>query len=79
LQTSGVKTAQGVTFCRLSFVADVLWEPQASCISLPCGFTTAGLPIGLQLIGRPFAEADLLAAAYAYDHAQDWTKHTPNL
>jgi len=48
-------------------------------ISVPCGFTTAGLPIGLQLIGRPFAEADLLAAAHAYDRAHDWTKHTPNL
>ncbi|AKC81641.1 glutamyl-tRNA amidotransferase [Verrucomicrobia bacterium IMCC26134] len=48
-------------------------------ISIPCGFTTAGLPIGLQLIGQPFAEADLLAAAYAYDATHDWAKRTPNL
>lgn len=48
-------------------------------ISIPCGFTAAGLPIGLQLIGQPFAEADLLAAAHAYDSAHDWAKRTPNL
>jgi aspartyl-tRNA(Asn)/glutamyl-tRNA(Gln) amidotransferase subunit A len=48
-------------------------------ISVPCGFTAAGLPIGLQLIGQPFAEADLLAAAHAYDRAHDWARRTPNL
>ena len=48
-------------------------------LSLPCGFTAAGLPIGLQLIGQPFREADLLAMAHAYEQAHDWhTKH-PNL
>jgi len=45
-------------------------------ISIPCGFTGAGLPVGLQLIGRPFQEADLLAVAHAYESAHDWhTKH----
>jgi aspartyl-tRNA(Asn)/glutamyl-tRNA(Gln) amidotransferase subunit A len=48
-------------------------------ISVPCGFTSGGLPIGLQLIGQPFAEADLLAAAHVYDRAHDWAKRTPNL
>lgn len=48
-------------------------------ISVPCGFTTGGLPIGLQLIGQPFAEADLLAAAHAYDRAHHWGQRTPNL
>lgn len=48
-------------------------------ISVPCGFTAGGLPIGLQLIGRPFAEADLLAAAHAYDSAHDWARKTPSL
>jgi aspartyl-tRNA(Asn)/glutamyl-tRNA(Gln) amidotransferase subunit A len=36
-------------------------------ISVPCGFTQAGLPIGLQFIGRPFDEARLLQVAYAYE------------
>jgi aspartyl-tRNA(Asn)/glutamyl-tRNA(Gln) amidotransferase subunit A len=45
-------------------------------ISIPCGFTGAGLPIGLQLIGRPFDEAGLLAVARHYEQAHDWhTKH----
>ena len=48
-------------------------------MSIPCGFSATGLPIGLQLIGRPFEEADLLAVAHAYDSAHDWAKHTPSL
>jgi aspartyl-tRNA(Asn)/glutamyl-tRNA(Gln) amidotransferase subunit A len=48
-------------------------------ISLPCGFTRSGLPIGLQLIGKPFGEADLLAAAFAYEQAHDWHRNHPRL
>ncbi len=48
-------------------------------LSLPCGFTKSGLPIGLQLIGQPFREADLLATAHAYEQAHDWHRRTPNL
>lgn len=48
-------------------------------ISVPCGYTAAGLPIGLQLIGQPFAEADLLAAAHAYDEAHGWGKRISKL
>ena len=38
-------------------------------ISVPCGFTDAGLPTGLQLAGRPFEEATILRAAYTYEQA----------
>ena len=48
-------------------------------MSLPCGFSRAGLPIGLQLIGRPFAEAELLQAAQAYEAATDWSQRTPDM
>ena len=41
-------------------------------ISLPCGFTAKGLPVGLQLLSAPFTEALLLRAAYAYEQAHDW-------
>ncbi len=41
-------------------------------ISIPCGFTKAGLPIGLQLIGKPFDEATILKVAHAYEQATDW-------
>jgi aspartyl-tRNA(Asn)/glutamyl-tRNA(Gln) amidotransferase subunit A len=44
--------------------------------SVPCGFSGAGLPIGLQLVGRPFDEATVLRAADAYQRATDWhTRH----
>lgn len=48
-------------------------------VSVPCGFTKGGLPIGLQLIGQPFKEAELLAVAHAYEQAHEWTRKTPNL
>ncbi|MDR1282668.1 MAG: Asp-tRNA(Asn)/Glu-tRNA(Gln) amidotransferase subunit GatA [Opitutaceae bacterium] len=48
-------------------------------ISIPCGFTRAGLPIGLQLLGQPLKEADLLAIAHAYDSAHDWHTRHPQL
>jgi len=48
-------------------------------LSMPCGFTKTGLPVGVQLIGQPFREADLLAIANAYDTAHDWSKRLPNL
>lgn len=48
-------------------------------ISVPCGFTRAGLPVGLQLIGQPFREADLLAVARHYEQAHDWHTRVPAL
>jgi aspartyl-tRNA(Asn)/glutamyl-tRNA(Gln) amidotransferase subunit A len=48
-------------------------------ISIPCGFTGSGLPIGLQLIGRPFDEAGLLAVAHAYEAGHDWHLKNPKL
>jgi len=46
-------------------------------ISVPCGFTTAGLPIGLQIAGHAFAEAMVLRIARAYEHATDWRRTPP--
>ena len=46
-------------------------------ISVPCGFSGGGLPIGLQLMGPPFGEAALLRAAYAFEQATDWHKRKP--
>src|SRR5579885_1249951 len=45
-------------------------------ISLPCGFSSAGLPIGLQLVGKPFEETMILRIAHAYQQFTDW--HTQN-
>ncbi|MBI3616542.1 MAG: Asp-tRNA(Asn)/Glu-tRNA(Gln) amidotransferase subunit GatA [Candidatus Omnitrophica bacterium] len=46
-------------------------------LSVPCGFTQGGLPIGMQLIAKPFAEETLLKAAYAYQQATGWHKRQP--
>jgi aspartyl-tRNA(Asn)/glutamyl-tRNA(Gln) amidotransferase subunit A len=47
-------------------------------ISIPCGFTKAGLPIGLQLLAAPFAEETLLRTARMYEAATDWhTRQAP--
>lgn len=48
-------------------------------LSLPCGFTRSGLPIGLQLIGRPFEEARLLRLGHAYEQATPWLRQHPRM
>lgn len=47
-------------------------------LSLPCGFTTAGLPIGLQVVGARHTDASVLQVGHAYEQATDWhTRHPP--
>ena len=48
-------------------------------ISVPCGFTSDHLPIGLQIVGRPFEESSILHAAYAFEQATEWHKKKPGL
>ncbi|MBM4379239.1 MAG: Asp-tRNA(Asn)/Glu-tRNA(Gln) amidotransferase subunit GatA [Deltaproteobacteria bacterium] len=48
-------------------------------LSLPCGFTRARLPVGMQLVGRWWDEAGLLAAARAYERAHDFSRAAPPL
>src|SRR5881396_156932 len=48
-------------------------------ISLPCGLSSRKLPIGLQIIGRPFEEEKVLRAAYAYEQASEWHLKRPGL
>jgi len=48
-------------------------------ISVPCGFSSGGLPIGLQLLGRPFGEGELLRVAHAYEQSTDWHLKRPEL
>jgi aspartyl-tRNA(Asn)/glutamyl-tRNA(Gln) amidotransferase subunit A len=47
-------------------------------ISVPCGFTKAGLPIGLQISGAPWAEGNVLRLAHAYEQQTDWHKKRPD-
>jgi len=46
---------------------------------VPSGFTESGLPIGLQVIGKAFGEADMFAVANAFEKAHDYHKATPTL
>jgi aspartyl-tRNA(Asn)/glutamyl-tRNA(Gln) amidotransferase subunit A len=48
-------------------------------ISLPCGFTSQGLPIGLQIIGPHGGESVVLQLAHAYEQATEWHKRRPQL
>lgn len=46
-------------------------------ISIPCGFSAGGLPIGFQLVGRAFDETTLLSLAHAYEQATEWHDRRP--
>jgi aspartyl-tRNA(Asn)/glutamyl-tRNA(Gln) amidotransferase subunit A len=48
-------------------------------LALPCGFAASGLPLGLHLIGRRYAEAMLLCIAQGYEQAAGWVKRRPAL
>jgi aspartyl-tRNA(Asn)/glutamyl-tRNA(Gln) amidotransferase subunit A len=45
--------------------------------TVPCGFSSDGLPIGLHIIGRPGEEETVLAASAAFEEARPWTQHLP--
>jgi aspartyl-tRNA(Asn)/glutamyl-tRNA(Gln) amidotransferase subunit A len=48
-------------------------------ISIPCGFTKTGLPIGLQITGAPWAEGTVLRAAHGYEQETNWHNRRPEL
>lgn len=47
-------------------------------MALPCGFDSAGMPVGMQLIGKPFCEAEILSAAVGYQNATDFHMKSPS-
>jgi aspartyl-tRNA(Asn)/glutamyl-tRNA(Gln) amidotransferase subunit A len=48
-------------------------------LSLPCGFSAAGLPLALQVAGRPFDEATVLRVGHAYEQATEWSRRRPQV
>ena len=46
-------------------------------LSIPCGFTSAGLPIGLQILGRPFGEAEILELGRRFERGHDFVRRSP--
>ena len=81
--TPAFKIGEKVNDPLQMYLSDIFTIPvnlAGTCaISLPCGVSSEGLPIGLQLIGQPFAEADILQAAYAFEEATDWGGRVPEL
>jgi aspartyl-tRNA(Asn)/glutamyl-tRNA(Gln) amidotransferase subunit A len=63
-------------FARLTRSINGLGLP---ALALPCGFSQAGLPLAMQIIGRPFDEATVLRAGQAYERAAGWTARRPAL
>jgi aspartyl-tRNA(Asn)/glutamyl-tRNA(Gln) amidotransferase subunit A len=68
--------AQGALRFRNTVPFNVTGLP---AISVPCGFTGAGMPIGLQIAGRAFDEAGVLRVARAYEKATDWHARRPEI
>lgn len=76
LMVAGEKETVRSALVRMNRPANLTGDP---AISVPCGFTRAGLPVGLQLIGPHWSEARLLAIAQAYEDATERHKRQPDL
>lgn len=65
----GVTENSGAALLRITKIFNLTGLP---AVSLPCGFSTDGLPLGLQIAGKPFEEAMILRIAHAYQQMTDW-------
>jgi amidase len=74
LEINGKPVGRILQRSYLTYAFSVLGVP---AISIPCGFTSQGLPVGLQIIGRRRGEASVLRAAAAFEAAQPWAAHVP--
>ena len=62
---------------RFSRLTRPLNAAAVPAVSVPCGWTSDGRPLALQIVGRPFDEATVLRVARAYERAADWRRPTP--
>lgn len=65
-----------VQWAEFSYPFNMSHNPAAS---IPCGFTEAGLPVGLQIVGPRMADMAVLRASAAFEAARPWADHRPNL
>lgn len=81
--TTAFKTGSKVDDPLSMYLGDLMTVPLNLAglpgISLPCGFSEEGLPVGLQLIGRALGEAQILQVAYAYEQSTNWHQQKPSV
>ncbi|RRH94109.1 amidase [Mesorhizobium tamadayense] len=65
-----------IMWAEFSYPFNMSWNPAAS---VPCGFTPAGLPVGLQIVGKRFDDLGVLQAAAAFEQLQPWADKRPRL
>jgi amidase len=73
-EVNGQPLGKGMQRSYLTYAFSVLGLP---AISIPCGFTAAGLPVGLQIVGKRRGEAAVLRAAAAFEAARPWADRVP--
>jgi aspartyl-tRNA(Asn)/glutamyl-tRNA(Gln) amidotransferase subunit A len=76
IRIDGVTENATIALLRLTMPFNLACLP---AISLPCGFSAAGLPIGLQIAGKPFEESMILRIAHAYQQLTDWHRREINI
>ncbi len=67
---------QNLQYLRNTMIGNLLG---LCALSVPCGFTNQGLPIGLMIYGKPFCEDIVLRIGYAFEQATNWHQRTPDL
>lgn len=72
----GSREEAGVAYTRLTMPFNVTGQP---ALSVPCGFDEERLPVGLQIVGRPGAEARICRIGHAYERATEWGRQRPPL
>jgi len=81
--TPAFKLGEKVSDPLSMYLSDVCTIPAnlagLPAISIPCGFSSNGLPIGMQILARPFAEEDIFRAAYAFEQNTDFHRKRPAL
>jgi aspartyl-tRNA(Asn)/glutamyl-tRNA(Gln) amidotransferase subunit A len=66
----------GTPWMQFSFPFNWAGNP---AVSVPCGFTDAGLPVGLQIVGKRFDDLGVLRASYAFEQVRPWADRRPVL
>ena len=76
VRIAGEDVVVAANLARLTRAFNMTGSP---ALSLPCGFDDRGLPVGLQIVGRPFDESTVLRLAHAYEQHTPWHRRVPVL